>query len=583
MYLFGFFNRVQEWINSSVHRRLIAWTTLFWLASISIIGWTILQTGQSQISEEARQRNVQLASVVSRDINAKVGSIFSDIRVFARHLELLGPDIEGQASALLSLRLSSPQRMRAVYYFESSGKPVFYLNETPENLFLLKNVTDIVSRPRIQPDQVIISTYEEALKGGTHLSEVNFTGIDRIPVFYVGVRIAPTDDSDKVVVLEVDLRDIWQRIDLSTIGQSGFTYAVSAQGIVIAHSDPGFVGRSMAAELSPLVLGHEGFTAYTDQKYGRILAAYSPVGGMTGWGIVVQQRESEVNATLVKTGVFVIGIWATLALVGTAGILILARNFTKPIVELTETTQTIARTGYLTKTTMVHQHDEIGQLSRAFDQMIEQLQTSESKVATAAADERNRLARDLHDAVTQTLFSASLIAEVLPVLWDRNQAEGRKRLEEVRQLTRGALAEMRTLLLELRPSAIVEAEMDHLLRQLAEAINGRSRVPVMVIVDGKCDLPNEVKVALYRIAQEALNNIAKHAAASNARVSLHCQEGQARLHVEDDGRGFDPESIHSDSLGLGIMRERARDIGATLTIRSRTGEGTDILAIWTNS
>ena len=125
----------------------------------------------------------------------------------------------------------------------------------------------------------------------------------------------------------------------------------------------------------------------------------------------------------------------------------------------------------------------------------------------AVLEERNRLARDLHDAVSQTLFSASLIAEVLPRLWERDQDEGRRRLEEVRQLSRSALAEMRTLLFELRPAALAEAELGDLLRQLADTITGRGRLPVTVEISSRTTLPSEVKVAFYRIAQEALNNV----------------------------------------------------------------------------
>ncbi len=129
----------------------------------------------------------------------------------------------------------------------------------------------------------------------------------------------------------------------------------------------------------------------------------------------------------------------------------------------------------------------------------------------AALEERSRLARDLHDAVTQTLFSASLIAEVLPEIWGRDPTEGRQLLGELRQLTRGALAEMRALLLELRPAALVEADLGDLLRQLAESTSGRSSIPVIVTLAG-CPgpkLPEEVHVALYRIAQESLNNVVK--------------------------------------------------------------------------
>ncbi len=199
---------------------------------------------------------------------------------------------------------------------------------------------------------------------------------------------------------------------------------------------------------------------------------------------------------------------------------------------------------------------------------------------SAAAAERSRLARDLHDAVTQTLFSSSLIADVLPRIWEANPEEGRRRLEELRELTRGALAEMRTLLLELRPAALADAELSDLLEQLAESITGRARVPVSMEVVGECDLPNEAKIALYRIAQESLNNVAKHAGASQATVNLHCRPGCVSLCIRDDGSGFDLDRVPPDSLGLGIMRERAEAIGATLTIESEIGRGTEVTAVW---
>jgi len=212
---------------------------------------------------------------------------------------------------------------------------------------------------------------------------------------------------------------------------------------------------------------------------------------------------------------------------------------------------------------------------------VENARLYEQAEQAAAAAERSRLARDLHDAVTQTLFSASLIAEVLPRIWERNPEEGRRRLEELRELTRGALAEMRTLLLELRPSALAEARLGELLRQLAESIIGQARVPVAVKVEGEHPLPPEVKVALYRIAQEALNNVAKHAGASQASVSLRCGPKRAELCIGDNGRGFDVSEVPLESLGLGIMRERAEAVGAVLRVESEIGRGTDVVVQWT--
>jgi PAS domain S-box-containing protein len=198
----------------------------------------------------------------------------------------------------------------------------------------------------------------------------------------------------------------------------------------------------------------------------------------------------------------------------------------------------------------------------------------------AVQSERSRLARDLHDAVTQTLFSASLIAEVMPRLWDKNREEGIRRLGELRELTRGALAEMRTLLLELRPSALIEAEPAELFRHLVEAFTGRARVPIDFQIKGEGDLPPDIKVAFYRIAQEALNNIAKHAEASQVTLNVECEEDRLSLLIKDNGQGFDMGEISHESLGLGIMRERADNIGAILSIYSEVGEGTQISVSW---
>src|SRR5262249_30025741 len=203
----------------------------------------------------------------------------------------------------------------------------------------------------------------------------------------------------------------------------------------------------------------------------------------------------------------------------------------------------------------------------------------------AAVEERQRLARELHDAVTQTLFSASLIAEVVPRLWTRDPDEGARRLEELRRLTRGALAEMRQLLLELRPAALADAGLGELLRQLGEATTGRSGLQVDLSVEGpsvegQAGLPRDVQIALYRIAREALNNAAKHAGAERAHVSLDWAPDGVELRIADDGRGFDPAAVPAGHLGLGIMRERAGAVGARLEVESRVGAGTRVAVTW---
>lgn len=217
-------------------------------------------------------------------------------------------------------------------------------------------------------------------------------------------------------------------------------------------------------------------------------------------------------------------------------------------------------------------------------QVEEALRQSEMDKAVAA--ERSRLARDLHDVVTQTLFSAGLVAEALPPAWTKDQAEGLRLLQELRQLTQGALAEMRTLLLELRPTSLVETSLGDLLRQLAEAAAGREGLPVQVSAESQCVLPPDVHIAFYRIAQEALNNITKHARASRVTIRLCCappladQDAVVEMHIGDDGRGFDPTNVPSNHLGLGIMRERAASVGASFALESSPGHGTRLAVRW---
>ena len=215
---------------------------------------------------------------------------------------------------------------------------------------------------------------------------------------------------------------------------------------------------------------------------------------------------------------------------------------------------------------------------------VENARLYENARELAASRERQRLARDLHDAVSQTLFSVSLMAEVLPRIYENDVGEGKRRLEELRQLTRGALAEMRMLLLELRPSALADTSLPDLLRQLSEAVIGRARIPIDVRLDSARDIPPGVRVAMYRIAQEALNNVAKHSGAEKADVTLRDVSDDGRdaleLIVQDNGCGFDVGDAGSGRLGLGIMAERAESIDARLQVDSRIGEGTRISVVW---
>jgi len=210
---------------------------------------------------------------------------------------------------------------------------------------------------------------------------------------------------------------------------------------------------------------------------------------------------------------------------------------------------------------------------------VENERLHEKQTRQAAEDERQRLARDLHDAVTQTIYSAALIAEALPVVWERAPSEALVNLGRLRRLVRAALAEMRTLLFELRPAALLDAPLETSLSHLVDSLAGKIQAPIDLRADAVVLSP-EVKIVLYRVTQEAFSNIAKHARATEVGVLVDADDqGRVTLQVRDDGRGFDPREIGSAGMGLHIMRERVDGIGGALAIDSAPDRGTTITVV----
>ncbi len=198
----------------------------------------------------------------------------------------------------------------------------------------------------------------------------------------------------------------------------------------------------------------------------------------------------------------------------------------------------------------------------------------------AAYEERNRLAQELHDSVTQTLFTASVLAQATPRIWEKNQGIARQNLEKLNILIRGALAEMRSLLLELRSGELHNQTLSQLLTTLVDAGRVRTRAEISLSVTGDRKLPDNITLTIYRVAQESLNNAINHAQANLITINLIEKPHQVILHIEDDGQGFDSRAIPEGHLGLEIMSERAAKIGAILKIRSHPGNGTRITLTW---
>lgn len=196
----------------------------------------------------------------------------------------------------------------------------------------------------------------------------------------------------------------------------------------------------------------------------------------------------------------------------------------------------------------------------------------------AVLDERNRMARNLHDSVTQTIFSMRLTAEAANMLLDQNPAKARAELDKLQLLAKSALAEIRSLVFELRPTAVTELGLVPALRHHLMTLEREHGLIVDLQVSGELHLRDVEARQLFRISQEALNNVVKYAQTDTACLILSFEGNRVFLQVEDQGIGFEPANLTTarDHIGLTSMKERVEAMGGVLTIDSHPGQGTRV-------
>ena len=220
--------------------------------------------------------------------------------------------------------------------------------------------------------------------------------------------------------------------------------------------------------------------------------------------------------------------------------------------------------------------DEIAQFSQRLNNMARQLQSLlRRRQDMAVSEERNRLARDLHDSAKQQALAASLELGTAITLYDRDPGEAKKHLLEADGLVDAVRKELTNLVHELRPQEMDGQDFSEILKEYAIEWSQRSGIELNFNIEGNQELPLEARETLFRIAQEALANIARHSAANRTDFSLVYEAGVARLTIQDDGIGFDP---HAQRAGIGLysMRERAESLGGRFIVDSAPGQGTRI-------
>jgi NarL family two-component system sensor histidine kinase LiaS len=223
--------------------------------------------------------------------------------------------------------------------------------------------------------------------------------------------------------------------------------------------------------------------------------------------------------------------------------------------------------------------DEIGTLSQQLNRMAEQLQNLlHAKEELATLEERNRLARDLHDGVKQQVFATTMQVGAARVTLDMDLGTTREHLNEAERLARQAQAELDAILRELRPIGLQAKGLIQALRDHIDDWSRSNHIVAELDVQGEGDLPLDIEQALFRVAQEALSNIARHSQAGHVEIHLEVDRDAISISIHDDGTGFDINEAEGKGVGLRSMRERVEALGGSLRVESIPKEGTKVVA-----
>ncbi len=321
----------------------------------------------------------------------------------------------------------------------------------------------------------------------------------------------------------------------------------------------------------------------------------SPTGEVLGWVYFRAAFGTEpFTSTETISALLILLLGATIVATIISGLIgrVLAFSFSQRLKRLGVASAALAA-GNLDQHVPIHGRDEIDQLGVQFNRMAGQLTSqmqqlrslaernamlAEETKAYATLEERNRLARELHDAVKQQIFGLSLTAGSIRQLLSKDIGLAQERLAQLERQARDVHQEMDGIIRQLRPAALADRGLAAALGRLIDNWQEEIGLPVTLTISDERTLTLTTEQVLYRITQEALNNIARHAQAQHVEVTLQYETEQIKLRIVDDGCGFDPAATHSvQSLGLHSMKERAEEIGGHIIIRSHPGTGTNIM------
>jgi signal transduction histidine kinase len=390
----------------------------------------------------------------------------------------------------------------------------------------------------------------------------------------------------------INFQSLGEEIQKLQIGEKGIAYLVDRNGRLIYHPIDSLIGQdfSYREAVKELQRGdREGAITSQGSDETRTVEGYAIVP-ITNWGLIIGEPWSQVvaPAQISLRPVIVVLILGLIVVASVVSVGV--QRVTDSIQSLVIQTRQVAAGDYDAQVTL-SKIKEIRELGTAFNEMVQQIGKYRAGVRQYVADvtqsqeeERKRIARDLHDDTVQSLIAIGQRLELIKGTLD-NPVEARARLSEVRTMVTGAIASVRQFSRDLRPLTLEDlglvASMQYLVNQLAQS----EGIKVDLEIEGEIDgLSNDMEIAIYRILQETLNNVKKHADATEVEVLAQFTRRQIKLTVRDNGRGFEvPEAVtdlaSNGSFGLMGLHERAQLFGGEITVKSQPGRGTTVQMI----
>ncbi|HEX7734516.1 MAG TPA: histidine kinase [Ktedonobacteraceae bacterium] len=373
-----------------------------------------------------------------------------------------------------------------------------------------------------------------------------------------------------------------------------FLTMVNSQGTVLGStgSQPLAPGTNIqtqlsvgnAAQLRAVLKDRKGSTSFAGAEDEKTLLVISPivVHGQVQGALVLKMVQPDANVLFIWFFyVATVTVFAAIILAIITGPIfgyITARGVSKRLKKLSVAANSWGHGDFAARARDTSQ-DELGQMASQLNQMAEQLQNLlETRQQLATLEERNRLARDLHDSVKQQVFAVSMQIAATRILLKRDVNAAEERLTKAEVLVKQAQQELTTLIRELRPVALDGKGLVDALRELQLQWSQQNEIVANLQVEGSRTLPLNVEEALYRVAQEALSNIARHSKATLVQLTLSMSSSAITLAIQDNGQGFDPARLERHGVGLLSMQERMKALGGEMRVESTPGQGTRMLA-----